>query len=172
MSGKIFWFIIAVVIAAGAVYYILSWRDVVEVPISPEDKRMPELILSDYTGKAVNLSEFRGKPRVINVWASWSPYYKKELPDLAALQQEFGGKITVIAVDRRETLEIAKKYSDEYGVTSKIVLLLDPDDTLYQAINGFSMPETLFVDREGFIRYHKRDMMGLEEMRRRVQEIL
>ena len=163
---------VAVALVAGIYYYILSRRGTVEIPIFPQAKQMPELSLADHDVKIVNLSEFRGKPMVINVWASWSPYYKKELPDLAALQQEFGGKITVIAVDRRETLETAKKYSDEYGVTGKIVLLLDPDDTLYQAINGFSMPETLFVDREGFIRYHNRDMMGLEEMRRRVQAIL
>ncbi|MBI2121944.1 MAG: TlpA family protein disulfide reductase [Candidatus Sungbacteria bacterium] len=182
MSGKIFWFIIAIVMAAGVVYYILSWRGAVDMPVPPTAKPMPELIFSDYEGKIVNLSEFRGplrsreseasKPLIINVWASWCSYCKKELSDFAVIQQEFGEKITVIAIDRRETPEAVKKYSDDLGVTGKIILLLDPDDSLYKAISGFSMPETLFVDREGSIRYHKRGPMELEEIRRRAQKIL
>lgn len=170
--SRAFWIILAVALAAGIYYYILSWRGAVEVPVSPTAKQMPDLILSDYEGKIVNLSEFRGKPLVINAWASWCPYCKRELPDFAKLQEEFGEKITVIAINRRETLDIAKKYSDDLGVSGRIILLLDSDDSLYKAINGFSMPETVFVDREGFIRYHKRGPMELEEMRRRVKEIL
>lgn len=169
---RFFWLIIALAIAIGIYFYILEWRGVVEIPVPLVAKLMPELIFSDYDGKIVNLADFRGKPLVINAWASWCPYCKKELPDFAMLQEEFDARITVIAIDRRETLETAKKYSDELGVTGKIILLLDPDDSLYKAINGFSMPETIFVDREGFIRYHKRGPMELEEMRRRVGEIL
>lgn len=168
----LFWFTVAVALAAGIYYYIANWRGAVDVPIPPEAKRMPELILSDYDGKAINLSDFRGKPLLINAWASWCPFCKKELPDFAALQEEFRDRIVVVVVDRGEALETAKKYSDELGVTGKIILLLDPDDAFYKAINGFSMPETLFVDSDGFIRFHKRGPMELEEMRRRVNDLL
>lgn len=133
---------------------------------------MPELSFSDFDGKVVNFSDLRGKPILISVWASWCPYCKKELPNLAALQQELGDKIVVVAVNRQETVENVKKYADDLGVTGKIILVLDPDDSWYKAIRGFSMPETLFADGDGFIRFYKRGPMEFEEMKRRVKELL
>jgi hypothetical protein len=52
------------------------------------------------------------------------------------------------------------------------VLLLDPADSFYQSIGGFSMSETVFVDKDGFIREHKRGPMDVQEMRERIQKIL
>ena len=118
------------------------------------------------------MSDFRGKAVVVNAWASWCPFCAEELVDFAALQEEFGDKIAVIAIDRAEPLETTKNFSDKNGVTDKMIFLLDPGDSFYQSIGGFSMPETIFVDKDGLIRDHKRGPMKLEEMRRRTETIL
>jgi len=133
--------------------------------------KVPDFNLEDYSGNIVSLSDFTGKILVLNSWAAWCPFCVEELKDFALLQEEFGDEIVVIAIDRAESLETSKKFSDELGVTDKLVFLLDPRDSFYKSIGGFSMPETLFVDGEGNIRIHKRGPMKLNEMREKVLEI-
>jgi thiol-disulfide isomerase/thioredoxin len=149
------------------------WRGRVERPVNFSDVKRPpapEFNLKDYEGKEVKLSDFRGKPSVINVWAGWCPFCADELTDLVKLQEEFGDKIAVIGINRGETLEAAKQFSDRAGVIGKMILLLDPSDSFYSSIGGFSMPETIFTDASGFILFHKRGPMKLEEMKRRLQQ--
>lgn len=85
---------------------------------------------------------------------------------------QFGNQILIIAVDRQEPLEVAKKYTDEVGVTNELTFVLDPDDSFYRSIGGFSMPETIFVSREGIIKIHKRGQMSLEEIREKIRKII
>lgn len=144
----------------------------VPAPVNPETlPKAPDLTLKDYSGKTVKFSSF-GKPLVINSWAAWCPFCRKELADFAAVQKEFKDKVVIIAIDRAESLAIAKKYSDELGVTNDLVFLLDPSDSFYQAIGGFSMPETIFVDKNGGTVHHSRGQISVEEMRERIQKIL
>jgi len=118
----------------------------------------------DYEKNEVQLSDFSGRPLVINSWAVWCPFCKKELAEFAALQEEFSNDITVIAIDRQESLKKAKGFTDEIGITEKMLFFLDPTDSFYKSIGGFSMPETIFVDGNGVIIVHKRGPMDLEEM--------
>lgn len=134
--------------------------------------KAPDFTLRDYTGNEVSLSDFRGKVVVANSWAVWCPFCRDELSDFAKLQNEFADSVVVIAIDRAESLEKAKGFTDSIGVTSDFIFLLDPDDSFYTSIGGFSMPETLFVDKEGNIGIHKRGPMRFEEMREKVESIL
>lgn len=134
--------------------------------------KAPNFNLQDYNGKTVTFADFVGKPIVINSWAAWCSFCKRELSDFAAVQKEFGDKVVIIAIDRAETRETAKRYSDELGVTDNLVFLLDPRDSFYQSIGGFSMPETIFVDKNGNIIEHKRGIMDMQEMREKVQKII
>ncbi len=130
----------------------------------------PDFALKDYNGNTVTLSQFRGKPVVVNSWAAWCPFCREELKDFAAAKREFGDRIEIIAIDRAEPLAVAKKFTDELGVTDALVFLLDPEDSFYRAIGGFSMPETIFVDPEGRIVFHKRGPMTAEEIRERIRQ--
>ena len=102
-------------------------------------------------------------------WASWCPFCTTELPDFAAAQDEFGDTIKIIAIARRESLKKAKKFSDDLGVSDRLIMLLDDKDTFYTTIGGFTMPETIFVDEKGRIKDHKRGFMDLKEVRERIQ---
>ena len=126
----------------------------------------------DYEKNEVQLSDFSGKPLVINSWAVWCPFCKKELADFAALQEEFPQDITVIAIDRQESLKKAKGFTDEIGITEKMLFFLDPTDSFYKSIGGFSMPETIFVNETGTIVVHKRGPMDLEEMIEHTRKII
>lgn len=130
----------------------------------------PNFALKDYDGNAVTLSQFAGRPVVVNAWAAWCPFCREELKDFAAVQEEFGNRVIIIAIDRAEPLETAQRYTDELGVTGKMIFLLDPSDSFYQSIGGFSMPETIFVDAAGQIVFHKRGPMKVEEIRERIRQ--
>lgn len=127
--------------------------------------RVANITLSDYDGNKTTLAAFRGKPLILNSWATWCPFCRQELPDFARLQEELGDTAVVIAIDRAEKVKDAKSYTDQFDITSKMTFLMDFDDAFYRNIGGFSMPETLFVDAEGNIAFHKRGPMTLEEMR-------
>lgn len=156
--------IIAIIIAAALVGFFLLQRGVVDLPSADNVLPAPEFSLADYEGNTVSLSDFAGKLVVINSWAAWCPFCIKELPAFAEAQEELGDKVTIIAIDRAESLATSKKYTDDLGVTDSLVFLLDPDDSFYRSIGGFSMPETIFVDGEGNIRFHKRGPMEKEEI--------
>lgn len=161
--------VIVLVLAGGALFFNLN-RSSPSAPGSQE--KVSSLSFTDYEGKEVALSDFAGKPLVVNSWAAWCPFCREELPDFAQAQKEFGDKVVIIAIDRAESLETAKKYSDQLGVTQDLVFLLDPSDSFYKAIGGFSMPETIFLDKEGVVRDHKRGPMDVKEIRQRIQKIL
>ena len=139
-------------------------------PTSTPDRFLPDVTLKDYRGDTLVLSELRGKALVINMWASWCPYCTEELPLFAEIKKEFGDKILILAVNRGEPRETAARFSNEKVPGKDILFLLDPDDSLYRAIGGFSMPETLFVDGEGQIMRQRRGPMQKEELRRRIQD--
>lgn len=132
--------------------------------------KLSTLEFTDYDGVSVTLADFAGKNLIVNSWAAWCPFCRKELPDFVTIQKEFGDKITIIAIDRAEPLGTAKQYSDELDVTGDLIFLLDPDDAFYRKIGGFSMPETIFINANGVIKDHKRGVMSEEEVRRRVRE--
>jgi thiol-disulfide isomerase/thioredoxin len=169
--------IIGVLIVGGVGWLIISGRNTPEESNqqvgSLSDRQMvPDFALQDYDGKTVRFADFSGKPLIINSWAAWCPFCRKELVDFATAQKEFGDKVLIIAIDRAEPRETAKQYTDELGVTNDLIFLLDPSDSFYQSIGGFSMPETIFVNTRGEIVTHKRGPMEIEEMRQKIQEIL
>ena len=138
---------------------------------STDKDKIPDFTLKDYDGNDVSLADFAGKNIIVNSWAVWCPFCVAELPDFAALEAELGDKIAIIAIDRAESLAKTKSYTDDLGVTDDILFLLDPKDSFYRSIGGFSMPETLFVDGEGNILLHRRGPMKLQEMIQKSNEL-
>lgn len=163
---------ISIIVIAGAVAGILffSERNENQRDMIQDEQKIPDVVLQNAAGEKTRLFDFLGKPLVINSWAVWCPFCKEELADFAEAQKEFGNAITIIAVDRAETIATTKEFTDSIGVTDGLVFLLDPSDSFYRAIGGFSMPETIFVDENGIIKDHKRGPMRTEEIQRRVRQ--
>lgn len=168
-------------ILAGIIIVIaISWLIISKINSSPQEEvsapvasaEVPDFVLQDYSGQTVTRADFSGRPMVINSWAAWCPFCREELSDFAAAQKEFSDQVVIIAINRAESLDTAKGYTDEQGTSDKLVFLLDPTDSFYQSIDGFSMPETIFVDKNGNIVDHKRGPMELDEIRSRIKKIL
>lgn len=138
------------------------------IPLRPA----PDFTLQDISGADVRLSSYQGRVVMVNLWATWCPFCLAELADMARAQKEFGEKMVVIAVNRGEPFEKITKYIREAHLDGLFLFLQDPSDSVYQSLGGFSMPETIFVDRDGMMRDRRRGPMNLEEIRRRVENIL
>lgn len=171
--NKILVTIVGILIIGAAGWLVISSRTAPEESNGQaEFGRVPDFTLQDYEGKTVRVADFAGRPLVINSWASWCPFCVKELADFAALQNEFGEQIVVVAINRQESSAVAKTYTDRLGLSDELIFLVDPDDSFYRSIGGFSMPETVFTDESGRIAVHKRGPMELEEMREKVNSVL
>lgn len=117
----------------------------------------PDFELSDYDGERVRLSDFRGKPVYVNFWATWCVPCQRELPDMRELLDRHADELTVFAINRGESLNLARDYfrrieklDGEPGI-SFTVNGLDPDDTLYDAYRGLGMPVSVFIDANGVV---------------------
>jgi len=163
---------IIIVIIAGIVFFGFNSGDNKSLTSKSDFDKFAHITLADYNGNTASLEELRGKPLVINSWAVWCPFCRKELADFAELQKEFGDRLVVIAVDRQEPLAKAKGFTDELGITNDMLFLLDSSDSFYKSIGGFSMPETIFVNGAGEIVVHKRGPMELDEMREHTNKII
>lgn len=114
--------------------------------------------------ETVYLSKFKGKNLVINSWAIWCPFCKKELLDFSKVQEKFKDKITIIAINRGESLKDIKDFINSKGLEGKLIFLSDKNDKFYKFIGGFSMPETIFVNKSGKIVFHKRGPLTEKEI--------
>jgi cytochrome c biogenesis protein CcmG, thiol:disulfide interchange protein DsbE len=110
----------------------------------------PEFRLKTLDGENFALSELRGKPVVLNFWATWCGPCRNELPALQKAATRYEGEVAFVGVDQAETAETVQKYVDELGLTFTI-----PLDTSHDAANAFDvtlMPTTYFIDAQGTIR--------------------
>lgn len=112
-----------------------------------EEVRLPALPLTTLEGRAVNLQEFRGKPVVLNAWATWCPPCRRELPMMMRLDREHP-EVHFLFVSQGEGPQVVRRYLEEAGLEAPWVLL-DPETRLSQALGLQGLPTTLFFDREG-----------------------
>ncbi|MGI5524376.1 TlpA family protein disulfide reductase [Micromonospora sp. CA-259024] len=112
---------------------------------------LPELTLACFTGGTpVALRDVAG-PAVINVWASWCPPCRKELPAFQRLSERAAGQIQVVGVNSRDSRSGAQSIGEDYGV--RFPILIDQGEALQRELKRNAIPLTLFVDADGRIRH-------------------
>lgn len=108
---------------------------------------IPDVTMTALEGQPVSLSEFHGKPAVINLWATWCPPCRREMPALQAGQRS-NPDIHFVFANQSETRNIVDTYLTQEGLSLENVLL-DRDGTLAQKIESRGLPTTLFLDHKG-----------------------
>ncbi|WP_444949173.1 TlpA family protein disulfide reductase [Micromonospora ureilytica] len=112
---------------------------------------LPELTLSCFTGGApVVLREVAG-PAVINVWASWCPPCRKELPAFQRLSERAAGQLQVVGVNSRDSRSGAQSIGEDFGV--RFPILVDQGEALQRELKRNAIPLTLFVAADGQVRH-------------------
>ena len=101
-------------------------------------------------GGTATLQDYHGKVVLLNFWATWCAPCRKEMPQLAELQEEFGGadfEVLTIAAGRNSPAGIAK-FFDENGITN-LPRHQDPKQALAREMAVLGLPITVILDREG-----------------------
>ena len=108
---------------------------------------LPPLTLATPEGRPVALDSFRGSPVVINLWASWCPPCRREMPVLAKAQADYPD-VRFLMINQGEAAHTVEAFVQSQGLHFDH-LLLDPASQAMQAAGARGLPTTLFFDANG-----------------------
>lgn len=111
-------------------------------------RQAPAFSLPDLAGKSVSLASFRGKPVLVNFWATWCHTCKEEMPDLEKLSLRSAGRYSVVGISMDENLSAVPPFVKEHKVTFPI-LFTDRTVSAAYAVRG--LPAAYLIDGEGRI---------------------
>ncbi len=127
---------------------VLSWGlGSVGLYAFEQGTRLPDIGLRDSRGAPVALHDFVGKPLVVNLWATWCPPCRREMPVLAEAQRN-EPEVTFLFVNQGEGAHLITEFLDAEGYSLDNVLL-DSGGRLGQHIGSSALPTTLFYDAKG-----------------------
>jgi thiol-disulfide isomerase/thioredoxin len=131
-------------LAAGA----LAWGGMFGAILMMENTALPKVPLTTLAGEPADLAKLAaGKPIVINLWASWCPPCRREMPVLAAAQKQETG-VRFVFVNQGENGTTAQRYFTAAGLDIANVLL-DPGAGIGHEVGSMGLPTTLFYDANG-----------------------
>ncbi len=118
---------------------------------SSEMPLAPDFTVYDLEGNAVKLSDFFGKPIVLNFWASWCGPCCSEMPEFDAVSQELQGEVTFLMVNMtdggQETVETASALIAQEGYQFPVYYDTDMDAATVYGV--YSLPTTYFINADG-----------------------
>lgn len=116
-----------------------------------ENNLAQDFTMADINGNEVKLSDFIGKPVVMNFWASWCGPCKSEMPDFEEAYKTYGDEIHFLMVNltdgSQETVKSASTFISSEGYTFPVYYDTKMEGTI--AYSVYSVPRTYFIDAEG-----------------------
>lgn len=168
---------VLLVFLAGAylLYGYLQNQQEPESSVNTEDSVMAQdFEVLDQKGNTVRLSEFLGKPIVLNFWASWCPPCIAEMPFFQSAYENLGNQVVFLMVNEtdgnRETIEKAEAFLEQENLDLPVYF-----DTKLEAgyvYNVTGIPVTYFIDKEGVIRSYERGSLTEKKLLENINAIL
>ncbi|WP_226506636.1 MULTISPECIES: TlpA family protein disulfide reductase [Pseudomonas] len=112
-----------------------------------KDRRLPALHLQNSTGLVVPLADARGRPMVVNLWATWCPPCRREMPVLREAMRDYP-QVAFALVNQGESVADVSTFLGTVGIDSSQVLF-DPQTALAQQVGSAALPTTLFYSADG-----------------------
>jgi peroxiredoxin len=142
------------VLIATSVYFILRDRaPQTELTTTPAKVRFPapELTLTDTQGISRSLADYRGQVVLVNLWATWCPPCKEEMPTLQAYYDKYKeAGFVIVAINDGDPEADVLQFVEDYELTFPV--WLDPTYiATEQAFNTLNLPTSFVIDRSGTI---------------------
>jgi cytochrome c biogenesis protein CcmG/thiol:disulfide interchange protein DsbE len=132
-------------------------------------KPLPSDTFERLGGGDGSLQDYRGKPTVVNVWASWCGPCLKEMPAFEQVHQELKDRVNFVGIAYNDGQDAAKEMAQRTGVTYD--LLYDPRGDFAVQVGMVAMPSTFFADADGNIVAAKTGELSADGLRTRLTEL-
>ena len=157
--GKFSLVLLGLVVGAGIGAYLLilggylqlDWIDQFSGNSSGElikvDKPVPDFEFVSLSGETVHLDELKGKPILVNFWATWCAPCKLEMPAIQAYADKYADKLVVLPINADDNPAAIQKFIDELGLTMPVYV--DKGGRVENLFHILGLPTTYFIDQEG-----------------------
>ncbi len=150
----------------------VSWRPAELFPATREYQG-PDFELQDIHGETLKLSDFEGDIILLNIWATWCPPCRDEVPALVALQDKFqddGVQVIGVAIDENGAESAVAGFAESFDINYPVPL---DDGTVQEAYGPLSViPTSYILDRNRNIRFYAAGYLEYEQMVEAVRELL
>jgi thiol-disulfide isomerase/thioredoxin len=119
---------------------------------------------------AKSLRSFRGKPVVVNYWATWCIPCRSEMPRIVAASAQYGSSVHFLGVDVEDDAKAAETFARERGVNYP--LLSDPRGAIRSAQRIVGLPVTQFYRADGALAFVNNGEIQAGDLKQRIQELL
>lgn len=134
-------------------------------PGEEQDYLAPDFTVYDGDGNAVNLSDYFGKPIVLNFWASWCPPCKSEMPHFeTACKENTDIQFLMVNMTSGDSKADAENFIKDEGYTFPV--LFDTDGDAAMTYGASSLPVTFFIDKNGDMISYAVGMLSEENLRK------
>jgi peroxiredoxin len=121
------------------------------VPAALRNQEAPDFELADVTGRRWSLRSLRGRPVLLNFWATWCPPCVEEMPSMEDLSQAVGDKAVVLAVSVDENWDTLRRF---FPRGTPLSVLLDASKELPKKYGTEKYPESFLIDPAGHVRHY------------------
>lgn len=138
-------------------------------PTEPEPVLAPDFTVQDWNGNEVHLSDYFGKPIVLNFWAHWCGPCQMEMPEFNAVYEELGGEVTFLMTHVGSEVEEGKAKVTENGYTFPVLFDNESAAANFYGIGAY--PTSIFINAEGHIKAYYIGAMDRDFLQRGIDMI-